>query len=204
MTHTQHMLAALLATAFLMPALPAAAQDTTEPETTEEPATELGLDLGTQTGGEDQIGQLYIKETHGDWEIRCVRTETPETDPCQMNQTLVDEEGNAVSEISMFPLPEAQAPAIAGATVAVPLMTLLTEDARIAVDGGNERRYKFTWCDPQGCYARIGFRTEEISAFKAGAGASLTIVPVAAPDQQVALPLSLTGFTAAFDSLTAE
>lgn len=206
MTSRQHMFAALFATVLLAPVLPATAQDTpetTEPtEETTESGAEIGLDMGTDTEAENQLGQLYLKETHGDWEIRCVRTETPEQDPCQMNQTLTDSEGNAVSEISLFPLPEAQAPAVAGATVAVPLMTLLTEDVRIAVDGGSERRYKFTWCDAQGCYARIGFRAEEVSAFRAGAGATVTIVPVAAPDQQVVLPLSLVGFTAAFESLT--
>ena len=52
-----------------------------------------------------------------------------------------------------------------------------------------------------GCVAQIGYTAQEIAAFKAGGQATLTVVPVAAPDQQVELPLSLAGFTAAFDSL---
>lgn len=178
---------------------PVMAQDTTGEESEESGPT--GLDMGTEVGPEDQIGQLYVLETHGDWEIRCVRTENAENDPCQMNQTLTDGEGNAVSELSMFALPASQAPAVAGALIAVPLMTQLTEDVRITVDGGGERRYRFTVCDQEGCYARVGFRSEEIDSFKRGASATLTIVPAIAPDQKVVLDLSLTGFTAAYSAL---
>jgi invasion protein IalB len=46
-----------------------------------------------------------------------------------------------------------------------------------------------------GCFARIGFTSAEVAAFKAGVAATMTIVPAAAPDEKVALKVSLKGFT---------
>jgi invasion protein IalB len=122
------------------------------------------------------------------------------SDPCQLYQLLKDAQGTSVAEISLFPLPPGQQ-AIAGATIVAPLETLLTEQLTLAVDGATPKRYPFTWCAPLGCIARVGFTQAEIDGFKKGAKATMTIVPVAAPDQKVVLDISLKGFTAGFDAV---
>lgn len=198
-------IAAFLALA-LTCAAPLAAQDTTEEapaadtaapaDTTVDPAD--GLDLGTPIdSGEPAVGQAYTRETFGDWSMRCLRA--PEgPDPCQLYQLLLDGEGNAVAEISMFPLPEGSR-AAAGATIVAPLETLLTEQVVISIDGGAAKTYPFTFCNTGGCVARVGFTAEDIVAFKRGAAATMRIVPAVAPDQTVELKISLLGFTAGFD-----
>jgi invasion protein IalB len=118
-------------------------------------------------------------------------------------QLLKDGAGNEVAEISMFGLPEGSA-AAAGATIVVPLETLLTPGLRLAVDGGETRTYPFTFCNQAGCVARIGFRAEEVASFKRGAKAVLSIVPARAPDQVVNLDVSLNGFTAGYDAVAAQ
>lgn len=160
-----------------------------------------GLSMGETdiATGEPQVGDTYIREEHGDWEIRCVRTEQ-ETDPCQMYQLLSDQSGNSVAEISLFPLPAGQQ-AAAGATIITPLETLLTEQLRLSVDGGQAKRYPYTFCSAVGCFSRVGFTAEEVNQFKRGANAILRVVPAAAPDQLVELTISLIGFTAAYDSI---
>jgi len=170
-----------------------------EPATGETGDSTIGsdLDMGREVNEEDVLGEFYLRETHGDWQVRCVRTDR-ETDPCRMLQNLEGEEGNAV--FSLFHLPEGGT-AVAGATVAVPLMTLLTEQLGIAVDGGVAKRYEFSWCDPEGCYARVGFTQEDIDAFKSGAEATVSLVWAVEPDRRIPVPMSLIGFTAAFDSL---
>lgn len=157
----------------------------------------IGLSLGEE--GEPQVGQVYVRETFGDWELRCERTESGE-DPCQLYQLLEDQEGNAVAEISVFDLPE-NSQAAAGATVVTPLMTLLTEQITLAVDGGTAKRYPFSWCSAIGCIARVGFTEEEVQSFRRGNTARLAIVPAAAPDQRVILDVSLSGFTAGFEAV---
>ena len=152
-------------------------------------------------GGPPQVGETYIREAFGDWSLRCLKAETGE-DPCQLYQLLKDADGNAVAEISMFPLPEG-GQAAAGATIVAPLETLLTEQITISVDGTGARRYPFTFCNQAGCVARVGFTAEEVAQFKAGAEASMRIVPAAAPDQEVVLKISLVGFTAGYDGTAA-
>ncbi len=201
-----HLLLALLL------ASPAIAQDTTTDETaTEETAPAAdpanGLSLGTPISDaqpaaiEDLApGQPYIRGQSGDWSYRCLKAPEGQTDPCQLYQLLKDGEGNDVAEFSIFPLQDSGR-AAAGATIVAPLETLLTQQLTISVDGGNARRYPFTFCNTAGCVARVGFTQDEVNQFKRGNAATLRMVPAAAPDQEVELRVSLTGFTAGFDGL---
>lgn len=178
---------------------------TAEPEATEQdaPAAQPKVDMGEPVDGARQPGKTYVEKVVGDWERKCITLpEGQGEDPCQVYQLLKDETGNPVAEISMGKLPEGNQ-AVAGATVVVPLETLLTQQLTISVDGTQGRRYPFRFCAPQGCVANIGFTAEEIAGFKKGAKATVSIVPAAAPDQRVNLGMSLSGFTAAYDELTA-
>lgn len=210
--------------ALLALAGPLAAQEATDPAPTEpaspaDPAADpaapaqeegsdpagTGLSMGepVDQAGEPAIGEPYIREVFGDWALRCVREEEG-PDPCQLYQLLHDGEGNTVAEISMFPLPPGQAgEAVAGATIVTPLETLLPEGLRLSVDGGAERRYPFTFCMRAGCVARVGFTAAELDQFRRGNAALLRIVPAAAPDQVVDLRISLSGFTAGFNTTAA-
>lgn len=168
-------------------------------DTVAPPASDLSL--GETVNAEPQVGDTYVADVQGDWEIRCVRAEDGQ-DPCQLYQLLQDENGNAVAEIGMFALPEGQQ-AAAGATIITPLETLLMQQITIAVDGGAAKRYPFTFCSQIGCFARVGFTADEVAAFKRGRQATMTIFPAAAPDQPVNLTISLSGFTAGYDAVAA-
>lgn len=168
-------------------------------ETPEAPAGLDGLSLGEEVG--EDFGESYLAATHGDWEKQCVRVPDG-SDPCQLVQLLQDEEGNSVAEISIFGLPSG-GEAAAGATIITPLETLLTEQLTIRVDEGSARRYPFTWCAAIGCVARVGFTATEVESFRRGVEAVMTIVPAAAPDQQVNLTISLIGFTAGLEAVNA-
>lgn len=186
-------------------AFPVAGLAQDQSTTTEEaPAADgnaaTGLSMGV-TEGEAQVGQTYVAEEHGDWQMRCVKSEDGK-DPCQLYQLLEDEEGNSVAEFSIFNLPEGQQ-AVAGATVVTPLETLLTAELRLQVDAGQARRYPYSFCSQIGCFARIGFTAGEVDAFKAGSAVTVAIVPAAAPDEVVALKMSLSGFTAGWTALLA-
>ena len=166
-----------------------------------EPGLSMGepLGMGAQAESGDGIGETYVDEVFTDWERTCMRT--PEgDDPCQITQLLNDETGGAVAEIMIFPLPPGQQ-AAAGATFLAPLETLLTAQLTMRVDGGETRRYPFSFCNAMGCVARIGFTADEIEMFMRGSEAVWTLVPAAAPDQEVEATMSLMGFTAGYESL---
>lgn len=174
----------------------ALAQDSDEPQLTID-----GLSGGTVVEEpERKVGETYIGQTFEDWALRCIVTESGE-DPCQMYQLLADSEGAPIAEFSMFRLPEGN-DAAAGATIIVPLETALEAGLTIRVDDSSAKRYPFAFCNSIGCYARVGFTAEEVEFFKRGSEASMSIIPIAAPDQRVVVTASLSGFTAAFEAST--
>lgn len=181
---------------------PVLAQDDTATEAdTPEASVEDQLAVGQTPTDGPQLGQTYIKENVGDWELRCVRTEDEANDPCQLYQLLKEEDGNALAEISLFRLAEgSKLPA--GATIIVPLETLLTGQLGIKVDDGQPKSYPFSFCNRQGCYARIGLTAEDITSYKRGVEAKVMIRPFAAPDQIVSSAMSLSGFTAGYDKVS--
>ncbi|MEM7644802.1 MAG: invasion associated locus B family protein [Pseudomonadota bacterium] len=203
---------AILLTALI--ALPATAQETTTeteaptpdapaaqdaPTADDAPAAEPGGDLAV--GAPAQTGpQIYVREEHGDWEVRCLRAPEGQEDPCQLYQRLSDAEGQPTADINFFDLPDG-GEIVAGATLLTPLQTLLTAQVRLSVDGGQERTYPYSFCDPTGCYARMGFTAEDVQAFRRGALARIVVVPALAPDQPAELDMSLSGFTAGLSAV---
>lgn len=203
-------LSVLPAVALFALTAPAMAQET-KPAEAEQPATEQAepaapatdgesqLDLGQPVTEGPQVGERYSKEKHGDWDLACIKTEA-ETDPCSLLQILKDDSGNPIAEFSLFRIEGGQQ-AVAGATVIVPLETLLPAQLTIAVDGGPGKRYNYTFCNPIGCVAQIGLTQSDVDAFKRGKSATMSLRPAPAPDQVIDLTLSLNGFTAGFNAV---
>ncbi|MGB0660416.1 MAG: invasion associated locus B family protein [Mangrovicoccus sp.] len=179
----------LLLVASTIAAMPVSAQDT-------------GADGGELSIGkpvEPQLGDRYVTEKIGDWDIRCVKTDRP-SDPCQIYQLLTDASGTPTAEISIFKV--SQTGVGAAGTIVTPLETLLTRGLTLSIDAATPRQYQFTFCSQIGCIAQVGFTPEETDAMKAGNAAEMVIVPAGSRDARVALSISLKGFTAAFDNLS--
>jgi invasion protein IalB len=185
-------------------AAPAFAQDSTSTEAAPaaDAAPATGSDLSMGKPAIPAQPQPYIKSTHGDWELRCIRA-SDGSDPCELYQLLKDSKGNSVAEITLLALPDGQQ-AAAGATIIVPLETLLTKEMTIAIDSSPAKHYPFTFCAAVGCFARIGLTADEIATMKKGNKATVSVVPVLAPDQLVSVDISLKGFTDAFAAVLAE
>lgn len=194
-----------LALMLALAAAPLAAQTAEDPAKADQPATAPAdtLAMGQEVGGGDGIGTTYTAATFEGFEQRCVRTESG-VDPCQLYVLLKDKDGNSVAEFTMFNLPKgSEGPAVAGATFVAPLETLLTAGLTVQIDANKSKIYPFTFCTQIGCVARIGFTAEEVASMKKGATATMTIVPFVAPKDKVELTMSLKGFTAGLDAVTA-
>lgn len=176
------------------------AQEATQ-ETEQQPATsqtEAGSDLDLGETG-PRLGEQYVKEEKGDWAILCIKTDNDE-DPCAMRQILTGEQGQPIAEITLEKLPEGAA-AVAGATVVVPLETMLQAQLALSIDGAPGKRYDYHHCNPVGCLAQLGFTQGDVDAMKVGTKATLSLVSVLAPNQLLQLEVSLSGFTAGFEGL---
>ncbi len=154
-----------------------------------------GLSLGEEVTQEEQISREQI----GDWELQCSTT-GEEPRPCVMYQLLKTAEGAPVAEVTLFPV-QGNDSVLAGATIIAPLETLLTAPLTIALGEAATKRYPYSYCTQVGCVARIGLTQEDVDAYKQGTSATVTIVPVRAPDQVVSVEMSLSGFTKAFDAM---
>ncbi|MCX8508309.1 MAG: invasion associated locus B family protein [Rhodobacteraceae bacterium] len=183
---------ALTATLVGAMALPSAAQETA-------PAAGTDTAAGTDKA---QIAEPYVKNTYGDWQLRCIKAQDG-SDPCELYQLLKDDKGTSVAEISMVALPDGEQ-AVAGATLTVPLETLLPKQLQLAIDANKPKYYPFLFCAAAGCFARIGFTADEIASMKKGSKATVSVVPIAAPDKVVSVDISLKGFTDAFEAVKAE
>ena len=158
-----------------------------------------GLSLGLAVPT-PEIGQPYIAERVGDWNIRCVRTQDG-NDPCELAQIIINERNEPVAEIALFKLPSGQ-PAVAAANIVVPLETLLNIPLTISFGPNSIKKYPYSFCSSVGCIARIGLTEDDIALMKKGLVANLMIAHLSLPNENVIFELSLKGFTAAYKKAT--
>jgi invasion protein IalB len=148
------------------------------------------------TGTAPAQPEITVTE-HGDWEVGCLAGTTN----CEMQQVALDQSANPVILVRLVKLPagsEAQALMIFN----TPLGTLLPPGLGFQIDGGQAAALPFEWCVQEGCIVRLGLRDPEIVAMKRGSTVKLSVTSISDPAAPVELALSLTGFTAGFDSLT--
>jgi len=191
--------------AMIVLAGPAAAQDSTEAQgTTETPAEAPAEAPAAATGA---TLETYVDEVFDDWQRECVRLPEGEeaADPCRMAQTIFDAEQKPVGKIAVNRTP-AGSNAAASGELALPLDLgiLLPQGLNVGVDQGLSKQYDFYMCMSSGCISRLLFSADDVQAFKAGQVMNLSLVAFLPPDRQatrIQIPVSLKGFTAAFDSL---
>lgn len=183
------------------PASPAPATDAPAADAPATATDSPAAETAPAANAEPQVGQYYVKETHQDWTTRCLKAEQGK-DPCELYQLLKDGDGNSVAEMTMIPLRNSEV--AAGATLVAPLETDLVQGLGFAVGTAEPRGYPFNFCAPVGCVSRMGFTQAELDGMKRGANATVTLLPFGADrENPVRLTLSLSGFTAAFDALSA-
>ncbi|WP_199259297.1 invasion associated locus B family protein [Paracoccus binzhouensis] len=172
---------------------PAAQAPAAEAATTPAPAAETPA-----ADGAPQVGQPYAKSTHGDWTLRCMKTESGK-DPCELYQLLKDQNDSPVAEASVIPMTGNVQAVI---TFVAPLETDLQAGLGLQVDAAKESRYPFMLCARVGCISRIGLAEAELGPLKKGNKATVSVLPFGASKEQlVKLDLSLKGFTAGMAAL---
>jgi len=138
-----------------------------------------------------------LRATHGDWEVRCVT----ETD-CVMTQlhrrseqsadavfTIVKSAGLTGNDGQSFE---------AFAEIVVPLGVYLPGGLGLKVDDQPAKAAPFERCIDEGCVVRAPISATMLGNLKAGG--TVNIVIFSAPERPVQIPMSLAGFTAAYDS----
>lgn len=137
-------------------------------------------------------------KTYGNWSTACEKSpKDPNVEACFTSQTMVLKDNNAeVLYIAVGRIPNIPEPVLA---ITTPLRTFLPAGIKITVDEENPQTLPHEFCDPAGCHLRVGVKQEVIDAMKGGK--NLNIEFRDAVGQKLLIPVSLSGFTKAFDSL---
>jgi invasion protein IalB len=149
-----------------------------------------------QQGGSDEL-----RDTYGDWQVRCA----PGTDDCVIAQVGRGPQGNDVLEVRVRKLDGVTGQngetIPAAIQILTPLGVNLKAGVRVKVDGNEVRAAPFEVCAQGGCVVREPMSDDFLEEMKAGRTANMTIV--AAPNREITVPISLSGFTRAFGEIRA-
>lgn len=187
-----------LAAMTVLPVSAAAQSTETTPEAPQPSVTEPVQQNYPTDPLQEQAPTDVVYEVHGDWQVRCA-ADDPKN--CFLYQLGRDENNNPIAEFNLVQLRN-EGKAVAGITIVTPLGTNLGAGLQWRIDSSQSRRYPYSWCAQVGCFARFGMTNEQISAMKRGAVGNLALAAIQNPDKEVKLTISLTGFTAAYDTLT--
>ncbi|MGI9359940.1 MAG: invasion associated locus B family protein [Paracoccaceae bacterium] len=158
------------------------------------------LSIDDSMTGETQQTEPYIKERIKDWNLKCIEP-IDSIERCEANQIIFNQKQQPVAEISIFKLPKGQI-ASAAATIIVPLETALNEGLVLEMQDLEPKKYQFKFCNSIGCYSQIGLTIEELEALKSKGKASIFLKHLSSGDQQIVIPISLSGFTTTFSKAT--
>ncbi|MCI4664807.1 MAG: invasion associated locus B family protein [Neomegalonema sp.] len=148
---------------------------------------------------------VKVREKHGDWEIRCV------SDKCVMAQTFKDANKRPVLDVTIRKLKSARktkkgAVILGVAHILTPLKVQIPEGLGLKIDDGPARSAPYVVCSQVGCLSRPPLTADLVDELKNGKKADfLTVIEIADKGKivkrVVVTPISLTGFTKAFEAL---
>lgn len=113
---------------------------------------------------------------------------------CVLNIQLKNENGAALASVRLV---EAEGVKQKGFTIIIPPGLLIQPGMRIQIDGANRGTAKFQVCSQQACVVETRFNSDIITSMKRGN--QMKVIGIAQNQQQVEFPVTLTGFTAAYD-----
>ena len=138
-------------------------------------------------------GASSLQETYGDWTVNCVQREGPK---CLLTQQHNQQNGQRVLAIEIVAVNGGKT---ATGTLVLPFGLELGAGVTLQVDEKPaEAPLRFSTCLPAGCVVPVSFEGASLAALRSG-GTLKTASKAVNTDQVVALPISLKGFSAAFD-----
>ena len=146
-------------------------------------------------------GPAQARPKHGqtfeDWTTRCEQAPGTAMERCFIFQNLVlEESGQRLVHMAVGYL---AANGQAAAVVTMPLGISLPLGASISVDGGTPHEIVIERCDSNGCIGAVALSEQLVANLKRGREARVSFHD--GTRRRIAVPVSLLGFTAGFNSL---
>ncbi len=138
-----------------------------------------------------------VKNTFGDWQMRCETPAGAKSEQCAMVQSVQAEDKPNVSLVVIV-LKTADGRSRLLRVIA-PLGVLLPSGLGLKIDTTDVGRAGFVRCLPSGCIAEVVMDDELLGKLKGGQAA--TFIVFQTPEEGIGIPVSLNGFGRAFESL---
>jgi len=128
------------------------------------------------------------------WFKVCEVNKQTNKETCAVNIQILNEKNSPIAQARLVEQKGAPAKLF---TVIVPPGLLIQSGIRLQIDGKNLGTAKYQICTPRACIAEARFDSKLVAAMKRGQ--NLQIIGVSKDRKPAGFPVSLTGFTAAYD-----
>jgi len=142
-------------------------------------------------------GDLPVKSTHGDWQVRCDTPAGAKSEQCVLMQFVTAEDRENVG-LTVIVLKTADKKAKIMRILA-PLGVLLPSGLGLKIDSTDMGRAGFVRCLPNGCIAEVVMDDELLKKLRTGKTATFIIFQT--PEEGIGFPMSLAGFGEGYDKL---
>lgn len=161
------------------------------------PMIALGLAAAAVFGPYPARAQGVVKNTFGDWQMRCETPAGAKSEQCALVQNVAAEDRpNVTLLVIMLKTADSKSRLL---RVVAPLGVLLPAGLGLKIDDTDVGRAGFVRCLTTGCVAEVVMEDNLLGQFKAGKTA--TFIVFQTPEEGVGIPVSLEGFGTGFDSL---
>jgi invasion protein IalB len=155
----------------------------------------LGLGIAGWPGGGHAQG--VVRNTFGDWQLRCETPAGAKAEQCALVQNVAAEDRpNVTLLVIVLKTADGRSRLL---RVVAPLGVLLPAGLGLKIDQADVGRAGFVRCLTTGCVAEVVMEDNLIDQFKKGQTA--TFIVFQTPEEGVGIPVSLNGFGPGFDSL---
>jgi len=151
----------------------------------------LSLILVSQVQAKPEKGKTYK-----DWTVVCEKLPTSKKKICNVFQNVTNDKGKVVMQVAVVYPPGKTTPQ---ALITLPLGVILPPGVEFSAGTAKPFRVPFGVCVQNGCVAVAKLEPDIIKGMKNGTKGSIKFA--ASQQKVIEVPISLSGFTAAFNSL---
>jgi invasion protein IalB len=160
-------------------------------------AAALSVGMATLSTTEIARAQGVVRNTFGDWQMRCETPAGAKTEQCAIVQNVAAEDRpNVTLVVIVLKTADGKSRLL---RVIAPLGVLLPSGLGLKIDQADIGRAGFVRCLASGCVAEVVMEDALVDQMKKGQSA--TFIVFQTPEEGIGIPVSLNGFGPGFDSL---
>lgn len=155
------------------------------------------LGLSVTMMADRALAQGMVKNTFGDWQMRCETPAGASTEQCALVQNVAAEDRpNVTLVIIVLKTADGKSRLL---RIVAPLGILLPSGLGLKIDQADIGRAGFVRCLPNGCIAEVVMDDELLKKLRTGKTATFIIFQT--PEEGIGFPMSLAGFGEGYDKL---